>query len=348
MALIEAGHNIASTHQAVLYYTQDTLDMLREKNYTIIIDEEITVFEKGADVSDGDIRLFIDAGYLQESKNGCYTKTDKEYTGTVFRKMFRIMETRPLLNIGSSEGNASLWYWIYPKDFLECANEVILLTYLFKGSEMDLFFQMCGIKYQYIGVERRGDSSYALTDKPGDMPAYINSLSEKIHIFDDEKLNAIGKNRNALSMNWYEKNPDKVDELRCCISNYFKHKVHVSASQRLCGTYSEAGTWSKIRNKGYWNSKLAFNKKSTNDYREKTALVYPVNLFPNTGIVTYYYDKGLVLDQERYALSTMIQWIWRSAIRDGKEISIYIPSRRMRTLLINWINEVSKGGIYET
>ena len=35
----------------------------------------------------------------------------------------------------------------------------------------------------------------------------------------------------------------------------------------------------------------------------------------------------------------MLQFIWRSAIRDGKEIWIYIPSIRMRTLLKKWIKE---------
>ena len=37
----------------------------------------------------------------------------------------------------------------------------------------------------------------------------------------------------------------------------------------------------------------------------------------------------------------MIQWIWRSAIRDGGEVYLYIPSSRMRMLLINWIDEIS-------
>ena len=50
---------------------------------------------------------------------------------------------------------------------------------------------------------------------------------------------------------------------------------------------------------------------------------------------------GYPLDVDKLALSEMIQWIWRSAIRDGKEIWIYIPSSRMRGLLEDWIKEVS-------
>lgn len=35
----------------------------------------------------------------------------------------------------------------------------------------------------------------------------------------------------------------------------------------------------------------------------------------------------------------MIQWIWRSAIRNGEEISLYLPSKRMRDLLTEWIEK---------
>lgn len=50
-ALIETGRNITSTHQAALYYTKETLRLLKKMNYTIIIDEEITVFEQDNSIS---------------------------------------------------------------------------------------------------------------------------------------------------------------------------------------------------------------------------------------------------------------------------------------------------------
>ena len=43
------------------------------------------------------------------------------------------------------------------------------------------------------------------------------------------------------------------------------------------------------------------------------------------------------MDEDAYALSEMLQFIWRSAIRDGKEIWVYLPSVRMRSLLEEWI-----------
>lgn len=39
---------------------------------------------------------------------------------------------------------------------------------------------------------------------------------------------------------------------------------------------------------------------------------------------------------QKYALSEMIQWIFRSRIRNNESINIYIPSSRMRNLLQNF------------
>ena len=42
-------------------------------------------------------------------------------------------------------------------------------------------------------------------------------------------------------------------------------------------------------------------------------------------------------DEDMYALSEMIQFICRSAVRKHEDIWVYIPSRRMRNLLNNYI-----------
>ena len=55
----------------------------------------------------------------------------------------------------------------------------------------------------------------------------------------------------------------------------------------------------------------------------------------------FFLQHGIAVDEDGYALSEMLQFIWRSAIRDGKEIWIYVPSIRMRGLLERWIDEKS-------
>ena len=72
--------------------------------------------------------------------------------------------------------------------------------------------------------------------------------------------------------------------------------------------------------------------------------MYIVNIFMNVSDKRFYQRNGIEVDEDAYALSVMVQWIWRSAIRDGDEIYLYIPSSRMRTLLLDWIEKTSKGG----
>ena len=86
---------------------------------------------------------------------------------------------------------------------------------------------------------------------------------------------------------------------------------------------------------------------STDKYRFKQALseneqytlIYSVNVFLNPYIVKYFSRKGVRLNEENYALSQLLQWIWRSAIRNNEEINIYIPSSRMRLLLKAYLNK---------
>ena len=49
--------------------------------------------------------------------------------------------------------------------------------------------------------------------------------------------------------------------------------------------------------------------------------------------------KGFPVKEDVFALSEMVQWIWRSAIREGNPINIYVPSSRMRSLLQRWLND---------
>ena len=88
---------------------------------------------------------------------------------------------------------------------------------------------------------------------------------------------------------------------------------------------------------------LSSNAKATNDYKDRAVLAYCVNMFLNPYIKKYFQKKNLKdgtqieVKEELFALSCMLQWIYRSQIRDDKETTVYIPSRRMRNLLERWL-----------
>ena len=58
-----------------------------------------------------------------------------------------------------------------------------------------------------------------------------------------------------------------------------------------------------------------------------------------TDIKQFVNHYSLEFDEDMCALGALLQWAWRSQIRNGKPIDIYIPSERMRELLYNWIQD---------
>lgn len=341
LGLIQQGRNITSTHQCLMYYTPETIKLLKENGYCIIIDEEVTVLQADKQIAYSDIQLAIDAGYVYEAAPDEYRRTDKPYDGGVFSHMFRLMASRPLV-YNKSKQNGCVWYWLFSKELLEAVDDVFVLTYLFKNSEMDLFMQINNIPYVNIGIRHTEGGGYIFSDKPEYVPDYVYRLKDMIHIDDGQRINSVGDMKHALSMNWYKSKTDGVNQVRRNLMNYFqKRSGDIPAQERMCGTYKEY--WGRIRGKGYWNSSVVFNAKATNQFSHCRALAYPINLFANGDIVHYYASKGVIFDNDHYALSTMIQWIWRSAIRNGEEISLYLPSKRMRDLLTEWIEKTSKG-----
>lgn len=338
MALIEQGRNITTTHQAFKGYTPDMLDSIRNQGYTLFIDENVETFEK-ADFHQDDVQMALDAGYIQNCNN-VYSVVNYDYQGKAMDEMFRILKSREMIRIDGDESN--LFFWVLPPDLLTSFKNVFILTYLFKGQSLYHMIKMNNIPYQYISVHKT-DDGFVFGDYPGYTPDYVYHLRDMIDIYEG-KLNNIGDNFHSISKSWGERNVNRCTEkLKNNIYNYFRNICGESgADRRLWSSYKTS--FGKLKGLGYTKAFLPFNTKATNKYRDRDVLAYTINIFMNVSERLYYATHGIEVDEGMYALSVMVQWIWRSAIRDGKQIHIYIPSKRMRDLLKNWIETVSNGG----
>lgn len=339
--LLEDGCNVATTHQAFSYYTQEILDIIRKKEYILIIDESVGTLEKLV-VSTSDIKILEESGYLRE--DDCkYVPTGKEYQGGAFGYIFRLLKSRKLYEETHGEGKG-FYYWMLPPELLQGFSDVYILTYMFEAQDLHHLLEIHKIPYNYIGVIHDSDGMYRFSDDRYTIPGYTCTLSERIHIFDNKKLNSIGDSHFAISLSWFRKNgksaeDDKVSRLKKNINNYYRYFCGDNPSNlRMWGTFGSVKN--SLQGLGYTKGFVVFNERGTNKYRDRRVLVYAANIFMNTTIKHFYEGLGVKIDDDIYALSTMVQWIWRSAIRDGKDIQIYIPSKRMRSLLINWIQDV--------
>lgn len=338
-SLIEAGRNIATTHQSFKFYTAETIQLIHDLGYTLIIDENVDVLEEYT-IHPTDLKIMIASGYVYE-EDGTYKIARDDYDGIAWKETIRILKSRTLIKFDDEELGATIYFWSLPEDLISAFSQVFVLTYLFEGQSLCNFFNLNGMDYEYIGISHSRDGEYRFCESRDYLPAYTEHLSDMINIYDKGKLNQIGDSKFALSMSWFERAKSDRDQLKLNIYNFF-HNIYRSTplSQKMWGSFSKSEN--VLRGKGYSQGFVIFNSRATNKYRDRTVLAYCCNLFMNTNEKNFYYKNGITPDEDKYALSIMIQWLWRSAIRDGREISVYIPSKRMRTLLKEWISQVEQ------
>ena len=319
--------NIASTHSLFEMYTAETISLIRDGGYKLILDEVFQVAQN-LEISQKDLKML--RAEMIEVDDDCRVRWVKEdYEG-------RFEDLRDMCMTGNVIlYKECLMLWLYPIEVFHAFRDVIILTYMFDAQMQKYYFDMAGIEVQKIGtVYERGE--YHFTDYVR-MPEYVKTLHEKIHILEDAKLNKIGDQYASLSSSWYDrarkaKGQPLLRQMRNNLVNVFTNRFGSSTGQNL---------WTTFKGKGYTKGFLSYNIRATNAYRGRDHLAYCVNVFYNPLMKNYFLDHGVEVKENEYALGEMIQWIWRSAIRDGKEIWIYVPSRRMRELLKQWLIDLS-------
>ena len=163
-----------------------------------------------------------------------------------------------------------------------------------------------------------------------------------IHLYSGYKLNAIGDDRLALSHSWFSKSdPKLIRKLANNTVNFFRHKCNAPAN---CRFWSAPSAFKDALRRKSFQSPQSFvphNARAVNAYRHCYALAYLINIFPNPKIVSYFKSYGIQFNNDALATSTMVQWLWRSRLRCGQEIWLYLPSSRMRKLLYKWVKDVT-------
>lgn len=328
-ALARAGRNIACTHALFESYDNETLDEIERIGYTLILDEVLDAVEV-LQVTPKNVQVLLDIGLIAVDDTGRVVWCDEENDG-IFHYIRNYIETG---YVTLEDGRLLLWK--LPLRMFTVFQEVIIMTYMFDAQVLAYYFKACGIDIEYIGTSLC-DGVYRFSEG-----RQLQKLKlPPIHIMEDKRFNKIGEKRNAFSVGWYQKATSaELKKVRDTVYNVIRNVYKAKSSQCLWTTFAEFED--DIKGKGYSKSFASCSMRATNKWSDRVYLIYVVNRFMPPPLVHYFRSIGIAVDQDAWALSEMIQWIWRSAIRKGEEIWIYVPSSRMRKLLQNWIAEVSE------
>ncbi len=327
--LLACQSDIASTHELFKHLDEESRENIKEGHYTLILDEVLNVIEPYDNIRNDDMKLLKESGCVTVDGDGfvIWNKEKMDYD-TKYNEIKILADNRSLVYI-----NQKLLLWRYPPEIFTLFDKIYILTYLFESSILKNYFDLYQIEYEQKSISEQ-NGEYHITDFfIPDTSIYI----EKINIYDGKLNENVYQKINGLSVTWFRAkiNQDNIKQIKRNLYNYFSNILSAKAETIMWTTFKDYRN--RLKGKGYSNQFVSYNCRSTNDYDDRFNLAYCVNVYLHPGITQFFKQRRINIDEDLYGLSEMIQWIWRSRIRKGENINIYIPSMRMRNLLNAWM-----------
>jgi hypothetical protein len=314
--------------------TEVTRDLIENNEYILILDEVMEVV-KQLNISSSDIQMLLNEKWIIDNNGLIQWNTDKEKKeGSYSGKFLTVKQMALNNNLILHKGK--ILFWNFPADIFKLFKEVYILTYLFDSQIQKYYYDLNNIQYEkYISVYE--DNQYKFKKNINHSEKEIKEqLKSKINIYKGN-LNKIGEDYYSLSKSWYSDKKHLQKTLKNNTSNYFRNIVKSKSELNMFTTFKDYKN--KIAGKGYTKGFVSCTARATNEYSHKNSIAYTINRFLNPIIKDYFNSYDIEVNEDQYALSELLQWIWRSSIRNNEPINIYIPSSRMRQLLIDWFNE---------
>ena len=368
--LLTNGQNVVTTHVTFCNASQETLRILQDSNYHLIIDESVDVLLPLNDVVDTadnrvnrkDAELLSNNGLIQVDED-CHVR----WTGGnlpidgaerhKYAEVQRHADNGTLLLIDNR-----FFIWEFPPEVLEAMESITILSYLIEGSYMGAYLKLHAMEYTKVSVTGSYGQGFELIPYSVGMEQR-NLWRKLITIYQDDPQINYG----PLSVTWYRSNVEKhpkspeAVKLRKGLRRFFEAKMKAAPNDVMWSCPKSSRN--AIAPKGYKVTRklsdaeqkrtpsqldeyiddnglrcwVASNARATKSYSDRHILAFMLDVNPNPEITKYFGRRGASLSRDAFALAGLVQWVWRSAIRNGEPITLYLPSSRMRRLFSEWL-----------
>ncbi|NMD69600.1 hypothetical protein HHO41_04805 [Bacillus sp. DNRA2] len=323
--LIVQGADIVSTHSLFQTADDELIELITDSGYTLILDEVMTVIEP-VSVKASDIKKLEASGDIIIDGNKVIWTGDPHDDS-------RYRDVRELAQAGNLfYHRGKFLIWAFPPSVFAAFSKVLILTYMFDGQIQRYYYDMFRFEYKYKSVVS-ANGVYSLID-------YDRTRENRRELFGlidiyEGKKNDIGSRKNALSATFLRRGDlDTLKQLKNHIYGYFINDIKAKKHEVFWSTLKELE--GPLTPKGYKGRYIPVNARATNEYQDVSTLAYIFNRYPNPHERAFFEDNGVTVNVEALAVSDLLQWIWRSRIRNNEPINLYLPSSRMRELLKAW------------
>lgn len=364
LELIRNGGNIVTTHALWSIFNDETLNAFHNSKYKYVafFDEVPPLFRdvvgagnklddqaNGVRFGPADVKLMQQTGIISV-KNGVieynskceYAKSDADYK--VFNAVKNLSYSCTLYPYGNKDGFFTSIIAFAKRELFSCFKECWFFSYQTYDSML----------HKYCALNRIGMEYYHIIDRrimrnPGGrfIETYPDGI-EKLNILDGKLFNMNGN----LTKRWYSRaSKDKTQAGLKELKQKFRNAYEFMKARGVRSDTFMFTTFNAYKNLLQSNGRhyptlrrfLPCNTKATNAYRNCTGVAYLCNRYFDITCSHFLADRAkeennpeLKFNDDNYALSELVQFIWRSNVRvkeSRQPVYVWIPNQRMRTLL---------------
>lgn len=340
LKLLEEGCNVSFTHSLFTDLTKQHLALIRKHEYILIVDEEVAFIEpyKG-NYSRDDIVSLEKAQHIRVEEDNLGRVVwqwydDNEMNDTAYSKLKRMSDLGMLY---CAKRDRKIMVVHLPIELVQSSRRVILLTYLFKGSVMESFMDLKGIEIVPFKEVKPPKTTKDVLSKAKSLITFIDTTTTK------------AVSNLSMSSTWYSKNAtttdlEKISNAIFSVYRKFGNKENfIFTAPKSLADYEYVKEEKLKRNIIHkkmpkdvdW---IYCGTKATNMWSHKSIAVHAYNRYVNTAIKAYLQDYGTPPDDDMFALSEMVQWIFRTCIRNDEPLQLCILNNRMKKLLLDWLD----------
>ena len=344
LQLLKEHRNISFTHSLFSMLTLEHFKVIKEKGYILIVDEEFGLIEPySGKYKKGDIvslekkeLLFVDENNLGKVE-WLWDDIDES---TQYTDLKRLCSTDMLY---CSKRDRDMMVIQLPMSLVDSAERTIVLTYLFTGSVMESFLKLKGVEIAPFTEVTLMKNTEEVLEKARSLITICNTTTTN---------NVKGLGMGSV---WYSANANQKELNR--ISNAIRSVIRKHGNNNTLLTAPKDSVYRYKGNSKTKNSRcisprclsvdetfLYCGARATNDYAHKSVAIHAYNRYVNLVVKSYLQDYGSDIDavpnEDMFALSEMIQWVWRTRIRCDQPIDLYILSGRMERIFTRWLNGV--------
>lgn len=222
---IARGENIVTSHALIQMIDQETMNLIKDSDYNLIIDESLNVvctfddIKRNYNINRDDIMSLIQDQWLRVGEKGLLIwNHEKEqaqyksnYTGhwayiknlCCLESLTTYCDIRPEhFKKGKAKEPPIILVWNMPIGFFKLFDTTYIATYLWEGSNQKAYFDAYEIEYEHLMLINKQLMPY---DKNKELSLRVKAYN-LMNICENKKLNEIGTKKGKempLSKSWF-------------------------------------------------------------------------------------------------------------------------------------------------